>query len=87
MADERLSRGVLMHLGMDMGLAVGQEDAAVRNLRNVMAGAEPTTVPVQIQTAVTDTVTQIFSPPNNQRLVTMGPTASPLTTTRGCPPP
>jgi hypothetical protein len=70
-ADKYLSRGVLMHLGMDIGAGVGGPDRVVPCLCTVMAGALPVDVPVRIQTAVTDTVTHTFSSPNDQHLVAL----------------
>jgi parallel beta-helix repeat protein len=70
-------RGILMHLGMDVTATVGSYDEipavlnVIRYLCTLMAGAQPQTIPVQIQTTVTNTVTYTFSSPNDAYLVAL----------------
>jgi hypothetical protein len=70
-AAKYFGRGILMHLGMDVGVGLGGANRVVQNLCTVMAGAEAATLPVQIQTTVTNTVSYTFSLPNDARLVTL----------------
>jgi hypothetical protein len=62
-------RGILMHLGMDIGVGAPDDNIVVRNLCTAMAGAAPAPVPVQIQGTVTNTVTYTFSLPDGDHLV------------------
>jgi hypothetical protein len=70
-AAKYFGRGILMHLGMDIGVGAFDENSAVRNLCTVMAGAEPVTLPVQVESTVTNTVSYTFSLPDDKRLVTL----------------
>ncbi|MGD2145496.1 MAG: right-handed parallel beta-helix repeat-containing protein [Anaerolineae bacterium] len=75
------ARGTLMHLGM--GVRVTQNavpsawpsrqlvDTAVTNLCTLMAGAETTNLPVEIDTQATDVVSASFSLPNGEHLVAL----------------
>ena len=66
------SRAIVMHLGMD--IAAGLHEGAGNtfpNLSSVMAGALPATLPMQIQTTVTDTVSYTFSLPYGDHLVAL----------------
>jgi hypothetical protein len=60
-----------MQLGMDIGAGVGEDYSLVRNLCTVMAGAQPLSLPVRIQTTVTETVSYTFSSPNDAHLVAL----------------
>ena len=65
-------RGILMHLGKDIGVGLGGRPRNVgRNLCTLMAGAEPATLPVQIQSTVTNTVSYTFSLPNGDHLIAL----------------
>ena len=66
------SRGIVMHLGMDIAVS-GHRGAGntLYNLCTVMAGAEPPPLPVQIQTTVTNTVSYTFSLPNDDHLIAL----------------
>ncbi|UCC76632.1 MAG: hypothetical protein JSW37_14185, partial [Anaerolineales bacterium] len=67
-------RNIVMHLGMDMrvNLAAVRETGAVgHKLCTAMAGALPTSVPVQIQTSATNIVSYTFSSPNDAYLVAL----------------
>jgi hypothetical protein len=74
-------RGVLMHLGMDVTAGIASAlmfdsswvaiPSAVRNLCTVMAGAEPVSLPVTIETEATNVVSYTFSLSNGDRLVAL----------------
>ncbi|MGD2147990.1 MAG: right-handed parallel beta-helix repeat-containing protein [Anaerolineae bacterium] len=70
-ASKYSGRGILMQLGMDIGAGVGEDYSLVRNLCTVMAGAQPLSLPVRIQTTVTETVSYTFSSPNDAHLVAL----------------
>lgn len=72
------ARGILMHLGTDVtagNLRISHQYAApsfvVRNLSTLMVGAEPMTLPVQIQSSVTNTVSYTFSLPDDNCLIAL----------------
>ena len=75
------ARGLIMHLGMDVivGFAGGNEPPieqwrkfiGIRNLCTIMAGTEPVTLPLQIQTTLTNTVSYTFSLPDGDSLVAL----------------
>lgn len=66
------SRLIVMHLGMDVAVHyAGFTPSIIRNLCTVMAGAEPMTLPVQIQSTVTNTVSYTFSSPGDNHLVAL----------------
>ena len=72
------ARGIVMHLGMDITAGVGGTGQhrtwsyeTIQSLATVMAGAEPATLPVQIQTTVTNTVSYTFSLPNDDHLIAL----------------
>jgi hypothetical protein len=74
-------RGVVMHLGMDVTAGIGSAlmfdsnwvsiPSATRNLCTLMAGAEPVSLPVEIETEASDVATYAFSLPNGDRLVAL----------------
>jgi hypothetical protein len=71
-AAKYFGRGILSHLGMDVGVALGGKAYNVdQNLCTIMAGAQPATLPVQIQSTVTNTVSYTFSLPNDHYLVAL----------------
>lgn len=70
-AAKYFGRGILLHLGMDVGVGLGGANDLVRNLCTLMAGAGPAALPVQIQTTATNTVSYTFSLPNDDYLVAL----------------
>jgi len=70
-AAKYFGRGILMHLGMDVGVGVPDDNNVVRNLCTAMAGAAPEPVPVRIQSTVTNTVSYTFSTPDGDHLVAL----------------
>jgi hypothetical protein len=62
-------RGVVMHLGMDVGVGLGDANNLVRNLCTSMSGAKPVNLPIQIQSESTDIVSYAFSLPDGGFLV------------------
>jgi hypothetical protein len=65
-------RNIVMHLGMDMRVTVSGGSGTVGpNLCTAVAGALPAALPVQIQTAATNTVSYTFSSPNDAYLVAL----------------
>jgi len=68
-------RGIVMHLGMDVGISLGgfQTSApwsfpAIRNLGTVMAGAAPTSLTVNVEGEATNNLSYAFTLPNGDRL-------------------
>jgi hypothetical protein len=58
-----------MHLGMDVGVGVPDDNIVVRILSTVMAGAEPVSLEVEIQTTAPNMVSYSFALPNGEYLV------------------
>ena len=75
------ARGTVMHLGMDVRVtnnAVPSDypsrhfvDTAITNLCTIMAGAEATSLPVEIETKATNVMSYSFSLPNGDQLVAL----------------
>ena len=77
------ARGIVMHLGMDITTGLAGVDAdvrlhvlrpierAVQNLCTIMAGTEPISLPVEIQTEATNIRSYSFSLPNGDKLVAL----------------
>lgn len=73
------SRGIIMNLGMDIttGLAGTSHDfnlpkmIAIQNLCNIMAGTEPTSLPIEIQSEATNIKSYSFSLSNGDKLVAL----------------
>jgi hypothetical protein len=68
-AAKYFGRGILMHLGMDVGVGVPDDNIVVRILSTVMAGAEPVSLEVEMQTTVANAVSYAFALPNGEYLV------------------
>jgi parallel beta-helix repeat protein len=72
-------RGILMHLGMDVGVGIGLEYYyqmpstvnVIRFLSTIMAGARPGSVPIQVQSTATNIVSYTFSLPNGDHLIAL----------------
>ncbi|MGB3903606.1 MAG: hypothetical protein WBB22_01665 [Anaerolineae bacterium] len=69
------ARGIVMHLGMDVGVGIGgfQTAAAwsyptIRNLNTVMAGTRPITLAVEIESEATNIMSYGFTLPNGDKL-------------------
>ncbi len=69
-------RGILMHLGMDVGISLGgfQTSAswsfpAIRNISTVMAGATPTNLTVNVDSESTNILSYAFTLPNSDGLL------------------
>lgn len=76
-AAKYLGRGIVMHLGMNITVGLGvswhpslhpYRNKIVRNLCTIMAGAEPITLPVEIQSEATNIRSYGFSLPNGDKL-------------------
>jgi hypothetical protein len=73
------ARGIVMHLGMDItaGLAGTSHDLdlpkmrAIQNLCNIMAGTEPTNLPIEIQSEAINIKSYSFSLSNGDKLVAL----------------
>lgn len=73
------ARGIVMHLGVDItaGLAGTSHDLdlpkmrAIQNLCNIMAGTEPTSLPIEIQSEATNIRSYSFSLPNGDKLIAL----------------
>ena len=74
------ARGIIINLGMDVIVsqfyAVPEEHPlqivhTIQNLCTIMAGAEPTTLPVEIQSEATNIKSYSFSLPNGDRLLAL----------------
>lgn len=71
------ARGIVIHLGMNItsGIAGGSHELdipkmrVIRNLCTVMVGADPVTIPAEIQTEVTNITSYGFSLPNGDKLL------------------
>jgi parallel beta-helix repeat protein len=70
-AAKYFGRGILMHLGMDVGVGAPDDNSVVRNLCTLMAGAEPADLQVQIQSTATNIVSYTFSTPNGDHMVAL----------------
>lgn len=75
LAAKYYARGIVMHLGMDVGVGIGgfQPAAAwsyptIRNLNTYMAGVEPAELPVDIESQAINIVSYGFTLPNGDRL-------------------
>jgi hypothetical protein len=73
------ARGIVMHLGVDItaGLAGTSHDLdlpkmrAIQNLCNIMAGTEPTNLPIEIQSEAINIKSYSFSLSNGDKLVAL----------------
>jgi len=73
------ARGIVMYLGMNLatGLALENLEAlplmvrVIRNLSTIMAGAEPTSLPLEIQSEATNIRNYSFSLPNGDKLLAL----------------
>jgi hypothetical protein len=66
------SRAIVLHLGMDVAVSLHEGGGnALPNLCTAMAGAEPTALPVQIQTSAANIVSYTFSSPNDAYLIAL----------------
>jgi len=78
-AAKYLARGIVMHLGTDLttGLALESLEelpliaSAIQNLCTIMAGAEPVSLPMEIQSGATNIENYSFSLPNGDTLVAL----------------
>lgn len=68
-AAKYFGRGILMHLGMDIGVGVPDDNAVVRNLCTLMPDTEPADMPIQIQSTAANIVSYTFSSPGGDYLV------------------
>ncbi|MFC2031488.1 hypothetical protein ACFLWA_12280 [Chloroflexota bacterium] len=68
-AQKYYGRGILMHLGMDVGIGLPDDYPVVRNLCTLMAGAQALSLPVAVQTTMSRTVTYTFSYTGGENLV------------------
>lgn len=71
-------RGIAMHLGMDLAVHVGgmasprlETSAVVGNLATIFAKSRPESLPIQVQTTVTNVVSYTFALPNDGHLVAL----------------
>ena len=69
------ARFIIMHLGMDVNILPGRTESdreiifsTVRNLATIMAGAQPESLAVEIESQAPDIMTYAFSLPNGDRL-------------------
>lgn len=73
------ARGIVMHLGMNVttGLALEELEklplivSVVRNLCTIMAGPEPISLPIEIQSEATNIRSYSFSLPNGDKLIAL----------------
>jgi hypothetical protein len=70
-ANKYFSRGALMHLGMDIYIGLGSYYFLVPNLCTAMAGAQPVSVPIEIQSTAENIVSYTFSLPNGDHLIAL----------------
>jgi len=90
LAAKYYARGIVMHLGMDVGVGIGGFQSAapwsyptMRNLNTVMAGSTPTSLTVNIESEATNIMSYGFILPNADLTACSrsGPTARQLTMT------
>jgi hypothetical protein len=65
------ARGIVMHLGVDVTAGLAGTSVGVRNLCTIMAGAEPTNLPIEIQSEATNIKSYSFSLSNGDKLVAL----------------
>jgi hypothetical protein len=73
------ARGIMMHLGMDVTAGLGDTShilslpkmVVIRNLCTIMAGAEPVSLPIEIQSEATKMRSYSFSLPNGDNLIAL----------------
>ncbi len=70
-AAKYFGRGILLHLGMDIGVGVPDDNDVVRNLSTLMASAQSVNLPLQIESAATNIVSYTFSLPNGDNLIAL----------------
>jgi hypothetical protein len=70
------ARGIVMHLGMDVTVSQFNHSSdevqivrTIQNLSTTMAGIQPASLPFQIQSTITNTVSYTFSLPNESYLI------------------
>ena len=72
------ARGIVMHLGMDVAVSqfyYSEQQVqivhTIQNLRTVMSGAEPVSLPIEIQSEATNISSYTFSLPNGDKLLAL----------------
>ncbi|MGB3716200.1 MAG: hypothetical protein WA996_17405 [Candidatus Promineifilaceae bacterium] len=75
-AAKYFGRGILMHLGMDVGVGVtgdnnNENNRLFGNLSTIMAGAKPTNIDRQVQSSYESIVSYTFSLPNGDHLIAL----------------
>ena len=76
-AAKYFARGIMMHLGWDVSLTVAlpgflmEQNTVIRNLGTLMAGAEVTSIPIDIATEATGIRHYAFSLPDGSRLIAL----------------
>ena len=71
------ARGIVMHLGMDVIAGIiswggnPTEEHVVQNLCTIMAGAEPASLPIDIQSEATNIMSYTFSLSNGEHLIAL----------------
>lgn len=71
------ARGIVMHLGMDVMAGIiswgdnPTEEYVVRNLCTIMAGAEPVSLAIEIQSEATNIISYTFSLSNGDHLIAL----------------
>jgi len=77
-AGKYYGRGILMHLGMDVTVGTTGVNpliptlySTVQNLGTIMAGAEPVSLPIEIQSEATNIRSYSFSLPNGDKLIAL----------------
>lgn len=72
-----LARAVVMHLGVDIAVQVDRirghpsHERVARNLCTIMAGTEPVSLTLQVQSVATNTVSYGFALPNGDHLIAL----------------
>lgn len=64
-------RGILIHLGLDVGVGLGDPPNLVRNLLTIIAGAKAESLPIQIQSEATNIVYYTFKLSNGDYLIAL----------------
>jgi hypothetical protein len=70
-AQKYYGRGILMHLGMDVGVGVPDDYPVIRSLATVMAGVEPADLPVRIRSKAGNVASYTFATPDGGHLIAL----------------
>jgi hypothetical protein len=70
-SNKYFARAAVMHLGLDIDVGIGASYYVMGNLSTVMAGAEPSRLPIEIQSSSEDVVHYSFTLPDGDHLIAL----------------